>query len=53
MAPVRLRHPKGVATIEVPFDSAFTVQDLQQAVYNVTQILPSRQIRESMCIHHA
>ncbi|KAF8201558.1 hypothetical protein BJ912DRAFT_945671 [Pholiota molesta] len=44
MAPVRLRHPKGVATIEVPFDSAFTVQDLQQAVYNVTQILPSRQI---------
>ncbi|KIK57681.1 hypothetical protein GYMLUDRAFT_45846 [Collybiopsis luxurians FD-317 M1] len=44
MAPVRLRHPKGVATINVPFDSdTYTVQDLQQEIYAASQILPSRQ----------
>ncbi|KAJ4487824.1 hypothetical protein J3R30DRAFT_3695484 [Lentinula aciculospora] len=44
MAPVRLRHPKGVATIQVPFDNEeFTVQDLQQEIYAASQILPSRQ----------
>lgn len=31
MAPVRLRHPKGVSTIQVNFDN-FTVQDLQQGL---------------------
>ncbi|KAJ3818338.1 hypothetical protein EV361DRAFT_808640 [Lentinula raphanica] len=44
MAPVRLRHPKGVATIQVPFDnSSFTVKDLQQEIYTASQIPPSRQ----------
>ncbi|KAJ7087842.1 hypothetical protein C8R44DRAFT_836182 [Mycena epipterygia] len=44
MAPVRLRHPKGVSTIQVAFDrDDFTVQDLQQEIYAVTEILPSRQ----------
>ena len=43
MAPIRLRHAKGVSTIEVLSDS--TVQDLQQEIYAQTQILPSRQIR--------
>jgi ubiquitin thioesterase OTU1 len=43
MAPIRLRHPKGVCTIELLSDS--TVQDLQQQIYAQTQILPSRQIR--------
>lgn len=46
MPPIRLRHPKGVSTIEVPFDSSdFTVKDLQQEIYTETQIIPSRQIR--------
>jgi hypothetical protein len=43
MAPIRLRHAKGISTIEVLSDS--TVQDLQQEIYAQTQILPSRQIR--------
>ncbi|PPQ89147.1 hypothetical protein CVT25_006519 [Psilocybe cyanescens] len=47
MAPVRLRHPKGVSTIELPFDADFTVQDLQQEIYAATDILPSRQILKS------
>jgi ubiquitin thioesterase OTU1 len=46
MAPVRLRHPKGVTTIQVDFD-AFTVQDLMQEVYAVSQIPPSLQDRTS------
>ncbi|KAK7020451.1 OTU-like cysteine [Favolaschia claudopus] len=48
MAPVRLRHPKGVSTIQVAFDKDdFTVQDLQQEIYAVTEILPSRQALKS------
>jgi ubiquitin thioesterase OTU1 len=60
MAPIRLRHPKGVSTIQAAFDKDdFTVQgmpfhtahsttnivstDLQQEIYAVTEILPSRQ----------
>lgn len=44
MAPVRLRHPKGVTTIQVAFDrDDFTVQDLQQEIYAASDILPSRQ----------
>ncbi|KAJ7724455.1 hypothetical protein DFH07DRAFT_264015 [Mycena maculata] len=44
MAPVRLRHPKGVSTIQVAFDQDdFTVQDLQQEIYAASDILPSRQ----------
>lgn len=45
MAPVRLRHPKGVTTIQVDFDT-FTVLDLQQEILSVTEILPSLQERE-------
>ncbi|ESK94608.1 otu-like cysteine [Moniliophthora roreri MCA 2997] len=45
MAPVRLRHPKGVATIQISFeDAGVTVQDLQQEIYAATDILPSRQL---------
>ncbi|KAJ3995952.1 hypothetical protein F5050DRAFT_1763146 [Lentinula boryana] len=48
MAPLRLRHPKGVATIQVPFDnSAYTVQDLQQEIYTASEIPPSRQSLKS------
>ncbi|KJA27468.1 hypothetical protein HYPSUDRAFT_35361 [Hypholoma sublateritium FD-334 SS-4] len=47
MAPVRLRHPKGVSTVEVPSDNSFTVQDLQQEIYAATDILPSRQLLKS------
>ncbi|KAJ7097745.1 hypothetical protein B0H15DRAFT_617176 [Mycena belliarum] len=44
MAPVRLRHPTGVSTIQVALDQDdFTVQDLQQEIYAATNILPSRQ----------
>ncbi|KZT26512.1 OTU-domain-containing protein [Neolentinus lepideus HHB14362 ss-1] len=42
MAPIRLRHPKGVSTIQVDLD-AFTVQDLQQEIFAVSQIPPSLQ----------
>lgn len=37
MAPLRLRHPGGVVTIQVDFER-FTVQDLQQEVLAVTNI---------------
>ncbi|KAG5635866.1 hypothetical protein H0H81_009849 [Sphagnurus paluster] len=44
MVGIRLRHPTGVATLQVSLDSdEFTVQDLQQEIYAVTKILPSRQ----------
>ncbi|KII88383.1 hypothetical protein PLICRDRAFT_54223 [Plicaturopsis crispa FD-325 SS-3] len=42
MAPVRLRHPKGVSTIQIDFDK-FTVLDLQQEIFSVTEIPPSQQ----------
>ncbi|EPQ58041.1 OTU-domain-containing protein [Gloeophyllum trabeum ATCC 11539] len=42
MAPIRLRHPKGVSTIQVDLDS-FTVQDLQQEIFAVSEIPPSLQ----------
>lgn len=42
MAPVRLRHPKGVSTVQLDFEH-FTVLDLQQEVYAVTEIPPSLQ----------
>ena len=48
MAPVRLRHPKGIATIEVDFDSErFTVQDLLQEIFAVSEITPSQQDRKT------
>lgn len=37
MAPVRLRHPKGVSTIQVDFEQ-FTVLDLQKEIFTVTEI---------------
>ena len=44
MAPIRLRHPKGVSTIQIPLDREdYTVQDLLQEIYKATEILPSRQ----------
>ena len=44
MAPIRIRHPKGVSTLQVSFeDDAWTVQDLQQAIYELSEILPSKQ----------
>lgn len=49
MAPVRLRHPKGVSTIQVPFENeTFTVRELQDAIYAASDILPSRQSRASV-----
>ena len=42
MAQLRLRHPKGVSTIQVDLESA-TVQDLLQEIYKITEILPSQQ----------
>lgn len=52
MVPVRLRHPKGVSTLQLPQDNAtFTVQDFQQQIYSISEILPSRQAGESVqCI---
>lgn len=49
MAPVRLRHPKGVATLQIPLDDdTFTVQDFQQQIYVASDILPSRQAGTSV-----
>jgi ubiquitin thioesterase OTU1 len=46
MTSIRLRHPKGVSTIQVPLDREdFTVQDLQQAIFKITEIYPSLQDR--------
>ncbi|TDL21569.1 hypothetical protein BD410DRAFT_771503 [Rickenella mellea] len=42
MAPIRLRHPKGVSTIQIDVDSA-TVEDLQAQIYSITEILPDEQ----------
>ncbi|KAF9218339.1 OTU-domain-containing protein [Gyrodon lividus] len=42
MAPVRLRHPKGVTTLQLDFD-VLTVQDLQQQIFGVSEIPPSQQ----------
>jgi hypothetical protein len=44
MAPFRLRHPKGVSTLQLDAESA-TVQDLLQAIYAVSEIPPSAQDR--------
>ncbi|KAJ7063450.1 hypothetical protein C8F01DRAFT_1209733 [Mycena amicta] len=44
MAPIRLRHPKGVSTLQVSLDSDdYTIQDLQQEISSASGILPSRQ----------
>ncbi|EMD38056.1 hypothetical protein CERSUDRAFT_72664 [Gelatoporia subvermispora B] len=44
MAPVRLRHPKGVTTLQVDVNSdTYTVLDLQQAIFSATEIPPSQQ----------
>ncbi|KAF7294795.1 OTU-like cysteine [Mycena indigotica] len=47
MAPIRLRHPKGVATLQISLESdSYTVQGayhLQQEIYSASGILPSRQ----------
>lgn len=42
MAPLRLRHPEGVSTFQLDFDSA-TVGDLQQQIFAASQIPPSHQ----------
>jgi len=42
MAPFRIRHPKGVSTLQLDIESA-TVQDLLQAIYTVSDIPPSAQ----------
>jgi hypothetical protein len=44
MAPFRLRHPKGVSTLQLDTESA-TVQDLLQAIFAASEILPSAQDR--------
>ena len=44
MAPFRLRHPKGVSTIQLDIDTA-TVQDLLQEIFSITDIPPSAQDR--------
>ncbi|KAF9052902.1 hypothetical protein BJ165DRAFT_1523652 [Panaeolus papilionaceus] len=48
MAPLRIRHANGIATLGVPLDSIdITVNDLQQQIYQVSNVLPSRQILKS------
>ena len=46
MAPLRIRYSKGTTNIDVDLDAG-TVLDLQQAILNATQILPSQQEGES------
>lgn len=45
MAPVRLRHPKGIVTLQLDLD-ALTVQDLQQQIFTLSEIPPSEQESE-------
>lgn len=42
MAPIRVRHPKGVSTIQIDLDNA-TVQDLQLEILGISEIAPSQQ----------
>ncbi|TFY82372.1 hypothetical protein EWM64_g1646 [Hericium alpestre] len=42
MTPIRLRHPKGVSTLQVDLDNS-TVGDLQQQIFAVSEIPPSTQ----------
>ncbi|KAG1754635.1 hypothetical protein EDB19DRAFT_1902765 [Suillus lakei] len=42
MAPIRLRHPKGLTTLQIDLDNAL-VQDLQQEIFGVSEIPPSQQ----------
>ncbi|KAH7889389.1 hypothetical protein F5I97DRAFT_1994140 [Phlebopus sp. FC_14] len=42
MAPIRLRHPKGVTTLQLDLDG-LSVHELQEQIYNVSQILPDHQ----------
>ena len=42
---LRLRHPKGVSTLELDLNSS-TVQDLLNQVQKFSQILPSQQDRK-------
>lgn len=44
MAKLRLRHPKGVSTIDIDLDNA-TVQDLQHRIFGQSEIMPSQQDR--------
>jgi ubiquitin thioesterase OTU1 len=47
MVPIRLRHPKGVTTIQVDLENENAkVSDLQQAIFSATEIPPSLQSRE-------
>ncbi|EJD41040.1 OTU-domain-containing protein [Auricularia subglabra TFB-10046 SS5] len=45
MAPIRLRHPKGVTTLDIDLEpsSTLTVRDLQQLVFSHTEIPPTSQ----------
>jgi ubiquitin thioesterase OTU1 len=44
MAPIRLRYPKGITTLQIDLDNAL-VQDLQQEIFGVSEIPPSQQER--------
>ena len=44
MAPFRIRHPKGVSTLQLDVESA-TVQDLLQGIFTVSDIPLSTQDR--------
>ncbi|KAF7304991.1 OTU-like cysteine [Mycena kentingensis (nom. inval.)] len=48
MPAIRLRHPKGTSTLQIPLDSdTYTVQDLQNEIQTASGILPSRQSLKS------
>lgn len=50
MVPVRLRHPKGIATLQLDLD-ALTVQDLQQQIFTLSEIPPPQQEGELVPYH--
>ena len=51
MAPIRVRHPKGIATLQLDLD-ALTVQDLQQQIFTLCDIPPSQQESELVAVSH-
>jgi len=52
MTCVRLRHPKGVSTLELPQDGpTLTVWDFQQQICLISEILPSRQTGKSVPVN--
>lgn len=51
MVAIRVRHPKGIVTLQLDLD-VLTVQDLLQQIFTFSEIPPSQQESELVAISH-